>query len=108
MNYEDLAGYEIKPGFLIVYAATLGRSPVLKYGIVTRLEQTKPDNYGNRPQSPTIRAITVDRSWGKKWELQKKGREVALSFLDRLLVVDSIPEQAKEILHEQYKKYKET
>jgi len=62
--------------------------------------------------SPPLRALTVDRDmkWenGKKlgfvWEIQKEGKEVALGFLDRLLVVTSLPAGAKKVLNEALKK----
>ena len=101
---RDLSGILIAPGDYIVYAALWDRSAVLKYGLVTRLGLSKP-RYSYKlkkhdVQEPTVRVVTVDRDFEHKWELQKKGNEVALGFVDRLLVIsdDCVPEDARKLL----------
>ena len=111
IEYYDLNDTKIEVGSFVAYAASWGRCPVLKYGIVTRLESRKENAwYKESKENPTLRVLTVDRNekWkdGKKisveWELQKKGKEVTLSFLDRLLVVTSVPLGAKKVLTEAF------
>ena len=118
LEYKDLAGNSIAAGDFIVYAASLGRCPILKYGIVTRLE-TRKEAYvigRERDNTPTIRVITAEKVWRWTgpdrtrheivWSLQKKGGEVALAFLDRMLVVSvlNVPVGASDILTESYEK----
>lgn len=110
-KHYDLADIQIRVGNFVVYAASWGRCPVLKYGIVTRLAERK-DWRKEDELTPTIRVISVDRSpiWingknmGFKWELQKDGQEIALGFMDRLLVVDTLPTMAKRVLLEAARK----
>lgn len=105
MKHRDLAGVEVKIGSYVAYAASLGRCPILKYGVVTRLAERK-DTW-NEDMRPTIRVITVERDErftgvgkpkGISWEIQKKGQEIALGFLERLIVVTILPDAAKKIL----------
>lgn len=95
MKYKDLNDIDIRVGDFIAYAALWSRSPILKYGLVTRLEK-RAASYYQTEETPTLRVITVDRSgrWDKEtnkhfyvWELQNKGKEITLGFLDRLLVI---------------------
>lgn len=104
--YEDLAGNQILTGDFIVYAAIVGRSPILKYGVVTRLEQ-RVWTYGNKEAVPTLRVITVEKDWNNDWILQKKGGEIALAYLDRMLTVNPfhLPPVAASILQEAYRKW---
>jgi hypothetical protein len=100
LKHVDLAGQEIKPGCIVAYAALWDRSATLKYGLVTRLSSRTESafvEYGHayaKRVVPTIRVVTVDRKMDVKrdqivhrWELQKDGKEVALGWLDRMLVV---------------------
>jgi hypothetical protein len=92
MTHLDLAGHEIKPGCIVAYAALWDRSATLKYGLVTRLATRMEGNPSCAV--PTIRAVTVDREFlTHRWDLQKDGKEVALCWLDRMLVVprDLVP-----------------
>ena len=86
LNYKDLAGQPIKPGGIVVYAALWSRSAMLKYGRVTRLCSRGGQYEGQGTVSP-IRVVTVDRNRNDAWEIQKKGTEITLMFLDRMLVV---------------------
>lgn len=104
-NHFDIANNEIKPGDFVIYSALWDRSATLKYGIVTRLAKRGSSRYLLESEKYTVRVLSVDRNWSGKtkittWELQKKGKEVTLGFLDRMLVVPStlVPIQAKEVL----------
>ncbi len=107
-QHFDIADNQITPGCFVVYAALWDRSATLKYGIVTRLTEREETSYfGDENIKYTVRVITVDRfvSWdgGKKtqrWDIQKSGKEVTLSFLSRLLVIPPIqvPARARRIL----------
>ncbi len=112
MKHQDINGHDIQPGDYVAYAALWDRSATLKYGIVVKLKERKPKWYKNtgNPPEPTVGVVSVDRTtkWeagvclGVTWELQAKGREVTLGFLDRMLVVDeiSVPETVRRILDE--------
>jgi len=118
MDHKDIAGQSIKPGAFVIYAALWDRCATLKYGIVTKL-RIRPDitlpPKGGYPQGrPTIRVLSVDRStrhhqgtWTVYWELQKEGKEMALGFLDRLLVVPEnvVPDEALKLLKDAYQTY---
>jgi len=108
--YLDLAGNPLDVGFFIVYAATWGRSSVLKYGIITRRTFAPPSNYRVEPNTPKIGVITVDRcSWKdpEVWEVQKNGQEQILGYLDRMLAIDSnqLPIGARTILCDAFDKW---
>lgn len=115
IEYYDLADNEVKIGNFVAYAASLGRCPILKYGIVTRLEvRDNRYDYMGPKQVPTLRVLTVEKDdhftqGGKfvdrRWMLQKKGGEMALGFLDRLIVVDKVPPMVKKILTEALTKF---
>ena len=103
--YLDLAGNPLDVGFFIVYAATWGRSSVLKYGIITRRTFAMMLAY-------KIGVITVDRcSWKdpEVWEVQKNGQEQILGYLDRMLAIDSnqLPIGAKLALCDAYEKWQQ-
>jgi len=85
--YKDIAGQTIKPGDIVLYASLWDRSATLKYGRVTRLCSREAWRGHKRGETPTLRVVTVDRDWDGKWEIQKKGAEVTLMWLDRMLVV---------------------
>lgn len=89
MTHEDISGAEIHVGDYIVYAALWNRSATLKYGRVVS-QGSRSDGWKGT-ETPTVRAITVDRHWRygeeKRWELQNNGKPISLGFLDRLLVV---------------------
>jgi hypothetical protein len=108
--YRDLAGNELHVARYIVYAATWGRSSVLKYGIITRRTFAPPCNYRAEPNTPKIGVITADRcSWKdpEVWEVQKNGQEQVLGYLDRMLAIDSnqLPTGAKVALCDAYEKW---
>lgn len=115
-KHVDFLGQDIKAGDFIMYTALWDRSPILKFGLVTRLE-TRDGEYDyeiqERVTAATLRVISIDRSsWGhahnqlKKyiWELQKNGQEVTLGFCDRVLVTtpDKVPDQARDVLRKAY------
>jgi len=105
---RDLAGNEIKLGNYVAYAASWSRSPILKYGIVTRLAERKhrywPTDSETGKSTPSIGVLTVDRDFKKQWEIQREGKEIVLGFLDRLLVVSpqQVPFEALDILSKAY------
>ncbi len=124
LDDRDLAGTAIKIGDYIVYAASWGRCPILKYGRVVGFGEKEETSYvraGTELEFVTrvelkIKAVTVDRSldvrqsngaWLYKWELQnakRKNTSVTLSFTDRMLVVPShmVPAQACKVLDRAY------
>lgn len=86
---KDVTNKTIKVGDYIVYATTSGRSPVLKFGKIAEIIEE------------SILAKTVNHSsWDNKWEIQKDGRPVPLSFPNRMIVipVESIPKPALKLL----------
>lgn len=99
MDYRDLACREISVGDCIVYSALLSRSAVLKYGVVKSLE-TRKDGWSSDKLTPTLRVVTVDRSYTDNWQLQNNGKPVTLGFLDRLLVIqpEMLPEAVRDLL----------
>lgn len=106
-NHYDIADNEIKPGDFVIYAALWSRTAALKYGIVTRLAEREDGALYDRDAKYTIRVLSVDRDHDDKWEIQKEGKEMALGFLSRLLVVPSelVPTQAKAILRKAYQQW---
>lgn len=110
MVYLDLAGNQLHVARYIVYAATWGRSSVLKYGIITRRTFAAPCSYRAEPNTPKIGVITVDRcSWKdpEVWEVQKNGQEQVLGYLDRMLAIDAgqVPIGARTVLCDAFDKW---
>lgn len=114
MDHKDIGEQNIKPGAFVIYAALWDRCATLKYGIVTRLASREDWRRGEKVDVPTIRVLSVDRStrhhqgtWTVHWELQKEGKEMALGFLDRLLVVPEnvVPDEALKLLKDAYQTY---
>lgn len=101
-EYKDLFNREIKVGDYITYAANDGRCGVLRVGQVTKLTHSKEE----------IRGQFVPKIWAKSaryqmmnyktgeygWDRQK---DVCLGFLDRLIVVDNLPEEVKNMLKDE-------
>lgn len=96
LPHLDLSGTPILIGDYIAYAAMFDGSPVLKYGVVTRLTY-------NFDEKPTVRVIAATRDYDRKW-VQRDGKEVTLGHFDGLLVVDweRVPIQAREMLRRAY------
>lgn len=102
----DYGGTRINRGDYIVYASLLGRSACVRYGLVTQLVHREPDpNSWTRPKP--IRAICVHDEWEHRvrmgappWHLVQNGKEIALGFPDRMVVVDPerVPEMVRELL----------
>lgn len=87
---RDIMGREIKVGDYIVYAATGGRSGIMKVGKVTNVEK--------------LSAVTVD-IWMNNdgtgtLEIQNKGRPVSFSYDGRMMVIpqDSVNPRIREFL----------
>lgn len=106
VEYYDIADNRISVGDTVAYAASWGRCPTLKYGLVVRLAERESKHWNKKGMEPTIRVVTVDRTTimvagvrEETWVLQKDGKEVALAFLDRLLVVPHthVPQKVKHI-----------
>ena len=97
MKHLDLAGHEIKPGDFIVYAALAGRSATMKYGRITKLAfREKSWKTRDGGEHPTVRAVTADRhqrwlphsdTYIEEWQVQNKGKEITLGYLEQLLVI---------------------
>lgn len=45
-TYTDMLGQEISVGDFVVYATTSGRSPVLKYALVEKIDEVTNTKYG--------------------------------------------------------------
>lgn len=97
MTHKDMVGKNISVGCYIVYAALWSRSATLKLGKVVELSSRPPGYYQTEP-TLTIKVVTVDRSWNNTWESQKDGKPITLGFLDRVLIVDDVPENVKSLL----------
>lgn len=109
----DLSDREIVPGCYVCYAALWSRSAMMKFGRVTRLGERKRNKWDAESKSdPVVVVVTVDRTYARDpntgrcdynklvWELQAKGREITLSFPERMIVVDEsrVPGEARDLL----------
>lgn len=104
MEYKDLAGREIKVGDYVIYAALWSRSAVLKFGKVVSLAARKHGEYSlKKEDTPTLRVTSVDNFLGK-YELQNHGTPITLGFLDRVLVIDSVPDNIAKLLSQKTKR----
>ena len=99
MEYKDFSGQEIKEGCYIVYAALDGgQSAQLRYGLVRRLKNREILGHET---IPTLGIISVDLTYDNKWELQKNGKEITLSFTHKVLVVypNQVPNDVQILLN---------
>lgn len=111
-THIDVVGNKIREGSFVAYSASIGRSAILKFGIVTRLAERDVAHSGYDDDTRyTVRLITVDRHDKQinddgtrgTWKLQNKGNEITASYMDRLLVVSAshqLPPGVRELLEE--------
>lgn len=117
-EYRDLANQPINVGDIVCYAALWSRSAVLRYGRVKSLKTRKDkwkdaQNTDQLTNQLTIGVVGVDRvhksgrnphtlEWlfWEEWDITKKGHEITLGFLDRLLVVrpEQLPREVRDLL----------
>lgn len=121
VSHNDLTGAPIKPGALIVYPAQELDSSVLKFAIVTRLASRKERRWDLECGSveydhPTVRVIaasthvyTHEKGFSSDWELHRDGKEIALSHVNRILVVEKyqVPVRPRELLVAAYNRFVE-
>lgn len=98
-NYRDSAGKPILIGSPIVYRADV-RGSSFKYGVVIQLTSTKR---GWRSGRRVLRLVSVSPNYpigATKWELQKDGKPITLTYLDSVLVIpwSLMPDGARELL----------
>jgi hypothetical protein len=101
-QYKDLFGKEIKVGDFITYAANDGRCGVLRVGQVTKLTEAKNDYEDDIQLKIRVKSARYGYlDWDEEneniygWTRQK---DVTLGFLDRLIVVDNLPEEVRNVL----------
>lgn len=80
-KHIDFTGVAVKVGDYIIYAANGGRSAILKYGRVTKLTYSGRGGYNSAAADCAVQAVTLD-NWG---------RPITLTFMSRIVVVQSIP-----------------
>lgn len=83
---KDKAGNTIKPGDIVVYGKSLGRSSGMQYGKVLSIfeAEDRMDYSGKGKMKEKLRFIGIDDGWGFKKALQKPS---TLEFSERILVV---------------------
>jgi len=94
-KYKDLLGKEIKVGDFITYAANDGRCGVLRVGQVTELTQAKEKDYFTNKKKSKIKVKSARWGCNDVWLRQK---DVFLEFFGRLIVVDNLPEEVRNML----------
>lgn len=99
----DIAGNEIKPGSLIVYATTVGDSAALLWGRVERIK-TVPSKYSHagqpRPDEERITVRGIER-WGPGGRPALRDRLTTLSAAERIVVIpwnSRIPDNIRQLL----------
>lgn len=104
--HGDVFNNPISVGDFVLYAASLGRSPILKVGLVLELRTKKHDFYEDRI-AYKVSVRTAERvgmrPWvaGQyQWELQKKGSPITLEFTNRMVRVSpkTIPAAVRKLL----------
>ena len=105
--HTDVFNNPLKPGDYVIYAASLGRSPILKVALILEL-RTKDRPYFRHPSKlykVSVRTAHRVGVYSKlldeyDWELQKKGSPITLEFTSRLLKVPakSIPVKIRRLL----------
>ncbi len=111
-EYNDVTGKLITSGDWIIYAASAGRSAILKFGVVTSLGTVK-EAYSSDLEK-CVKAITLDYWEGGRlyvedggFCLQNNGKSVRLTFSERIVVIpaDRVPEHALRLLRAVIYKY---
>lgn len=101
--YKDLFGREIKEGDYIVYSAVDGRSATMRTGQVLKLTMSKPRWSSDEPEPKIFCSSWSNfraKGWGKDDETSGRQKNVTLSFMDRLIVIneDQISDKIKQDL----------
>lgn len=104
-EYADVTATPINAGDFIIYAASAGRSAILKFGVVTSLG-TRKEPYSDDLEK-CVNAITLDY-WASGnlytedggFCLQNNGKPVRLTFSERIIVIpaERIPEHAMRLV----------
>lgn len=108
----DVFGNQIEVADFVIYAAALGRSPILKVGVVTELRNVETvwhrtahkvcvvTAHRKTMRNPKTGYYDDDELY--EWVLQKEGRHVVLEFTERMVKVQpkSIPKEVREMLKE--------
>lgn len=96
---KDKSGKDIKPGDLIVYGKSFGRSAGLQFGKVLFLYDAK-DEWGRAPGSKVkkVRFIGVDDGWSE--EPPRLQKPSALNYSSHIVVLerDQISKKALKLL----------
>jgi hypothetical protein len=103
--HGDVFDNPVKVGDFVLYAASLGRSPILKVGLVLELRNQKggyPERELHKISVRTAERVGA-RPWvrdGYVWELQKKGSPITLEFTNRMVRVapKTIPAAVRKML----------
>lgn len=102
MSHLDVSGREIQTGDYILYAASLGRCPVLRYARVEdKYEIENPRSYQRDRILYKLKVRSVSQySYGTPWKLLNTGSLITLAFCDRIVVVptDSVPADVVAVL----------
>lgn len=126
LEHFDCAGNPIRQGNWVCYSALDGRSGVLRFGYVNRLVEPRvvrnSQGYEEEKDTTPVRVLAyyLHHGWNRMdsegrpldpkdwtrsavWERLKNGKEVALGFPSRMLVVPyaMIPKQIKELFNDQ-------
>jgi hypothetical protein len=94
MTPYDKIGREIKVGDFIAYGHALGRCAALAIGKVLAIKYGPAKGYSSHMQW-SITVWGVDDGWNGKKLNSTKG---TLQFPDRIIVVDTVPDEYKKLL----------
>jgi hypothetical protein len=84
LEFKDKAGRPIRPGDLVVYSVSYGRSPGLSYGKVLGIVRAKRPSYGKELGDIKLRVHGVDRPWSSVRVNTKPG---FLEYSERVLLI---------------------
>ena len=103
--HTDVFQNPIKVGDYVLYAASLGRSPILKVGLVLELRAKRDDLFNRVSHKVSVRTAERVGTYRKgpgtyEWSLQKKGSPITLEFTSRLVRVSPkiIPVEVRAML----------
>lgn len=93
--HADVFNNQIKVGDFVIYAASLGRSPILKVAIILELRTLEPKWHDQIQYKVSVRTAERVNIYNRedpntyKWSLQKKGSPITLEFTDRMVKVST-------------------
>ena len=103
--HSDVFNNQLKVGDFVIYAASLGRSPILKVAIILELKSKKHSYRDEITYKVSVKTAHRVGTYLKgrdtyEWSLQKNGSPITLEFTNRMVKVSpkTLPAEVRSLL----------